>query len=107
MAGLQCLRRLWLLVHDPMPYEEPAPGSLLDIGQEIGRKAHLLFPGGIEVTEEPWEHAQAVARTATLMTDANVPAIFEAAFGPWHPHQSRCVGTSPGRCLGFARGQEQ
>jgi hypothetical protein len=80
MAGLQCLRRLWLLVHDPMPYEEPAPGSPVDIGQDIGRKAHLLFPGGIEVTEEPWEHTQAVARTAALMADASVPAIFEAAF---------------------------
>ena len=80
MAGLQCLRRLWLLVHDPMPHEEPAPGSPVDIGQDIGRKAHRLFPGGIAVTEEPWEHARAVARTAALMADASVPAIFEAAF---------------------------
>jgi hypothetical protein len=80
MAGLQCLRRLWLLVHEPQPYEEPAPGTPLDIGREIGRKAHLLFPGGVEVTEEPWEHAQAVVRTAALMADVGVPAIFEAAF---------------------------
>jgi hypothetical protein len=80
MAGLQCLRRLWLLVHDPVPYEEPAPGSSVDIGQDIGRKAHLLFSGGVEITEEPWEHAQAVARTAALMANASVPAIFEAAF---------------------------
>jgi hypothetical protein len=79
MAGLQCLRRLWLLVHEPAPYEEPEPGSPLDMGQEIGRRAHLLFPGGIEVTEEPWEHAEAVVRTAALMADATVPAIFEAA----------------------------
>jgi len=79
MAGLQCLRRLWLRVHDAMPYEEPAPGSPLDIGQQIGRKAHLLFPGGVEVTEEPWEHVEAVARTRALMADADVPAIFEAA----------------------------
>ena len=51
-----------------------------DIGREIGRKAHLLFPGGIEIAEQPWEHAQAAARTAALMADAAVPAIFEAAF---------------------------
>jgi hypothetical protein len=25
MAGLQCLRRLWLPVHEPPPYEEPPP----------------------------------------------------------------------------------
>jgi hypothetical protein len=80
MAGLQCPRRLWLLVHEPLPYEEPPPGSPLDFGQEIGRRAHLLFSGGIEITEEPWEHTQAVARTVALMAASNIPAIFEAAF---------------------------
>jgi hypothetical protein len=54
MAGLQCSRRLWLLVHEPPPYEEPAPGSPLAIGLDIGREAHVLFPGGVQVTEEPW-----------------------------------------------------
>ena len=53
VAGLQCPRRLWLLDHEPAPYEEPAPGSPLDIGQEIGRKAHLLFPDGAPTDEEP------------------------------------------------------
>ena len=80
IAGLQCPRRLWLLVHEPPPYEEPAPGSPMDVGQEIGRKAHLLFPGGVRVEEEPWRHAEAVARTAALMADERVPAIFEGAF---------------------------
>ena len=28
IAGLQCPRRLWLLVHEPLPYEEPARCSL-------------------------------------------------------------------------------
>ena len=80
IAGLQCLRRLWLLVHDPVAYEEPAPGSPMDIGQDIGRKARLLFSGGVTVEEEPWQHAQAVARTTALMDDKSIPAIFEAAF---------------------------
>jgi hypothetical protein len=80
IAGLQCLRRLWLIDHDPAPYEEPAPGSPLDIGREIGRKAHLMFPGGASVDEPPWRHAVAVARTAASMSDDHVPAIFEAAF---------------------------
>ena len=52
----------------------------MDIGQEIGQKAHLLFPGGARIEEEPWQHAEAVTRTAALMSDARVPAIFEAAF---------------------------
>ena len=42
--------------------------------------ARLLFPGGVLVEEKPWEHAAAVARTAALMADRSVPAIFEAAF---------------------------
>ena len=80
IAGLQCLRRLWLVVNQPPPYEPPAPGSPLDIGQQIGLKAHLLFPGGALVDEAPWAHAVAVARTLALMADADTPAIFEAAF---------------------------
>ena len=80
MAGLQCDKRLWLSWHEPAPYEEPEPGSTLDIGIEIGRKAQLLFPGGILVDEPPWEHTTAVVHTQELMTKPKVPAIFEAAF---------------------------
>jgi hypothetical protein len=80
IAGLQCLRRLWLLTHESRPYEEPVPGSRMDLGQEIGRKARLLFPGGVTIGAEPWEHALGVAQTATLIGDNRVPAIFEAAF---------------------------
>lgn len=80
IAGLQCLRRLWLLVNESKPYEEPALGSPMDVGQEIGLKAHLLFPGGVLVDEEPWRHAQAVVRTTDLMMDERVLAIFEGAF---------------------------
>jgi hypothetical protein len=79
-AGLQCLRRLWLDVHEPADWEEPESGSVEDVGREIGHMARLLFPGGILVDEEPWERAAAVARTAALMADRSVPAIFEAAF---------------------------
>lgn len=79
-SGLQCLRRLWLNVHEPAEWGGPDLGSAADIGLEIGRMAHRLFPGGVLVEEKPWEHAKAVARTATLMADRSVPAIFEAAF---------------------------
>ena len=59
-AGSQCLRRLWLNVHEPIAWNEPESGSSEDIGLEIGRMAHLLFPGGVLVEEKPWEHAAAV-----------------------------------------------
>ena len=79
-AGLQCLRRLWLLAHEPQEHEEAPGGSPLAIGQQIGRHARSLFPGGALVAEGAQQHAQAVARTAVLMADTVVPAIFEAAF---------------------------
>ena len=69
-----------MMVNEPQPYEEPPPGSPMDIGREIGRKAHLLFPGGALIDEEWWQHAKAAARTTGLMTDERVPAIFEGAF---------------------------
>jgi hypothetical protein len=80
LAGLQCPLRLWLIVNEPPPFEAPAPGSPMAVGYEIGVKAQILFPGGVLVAEEPWQHSEAVARTAALMDDATVPAIFEAAF---------------------------
>jgi hypothetical protein len=79
-AGLQCSRRLWLLVHEPAPYDDPDPGAALDVGQEIGRKARLLFPGGVLIEETPWQHAAAVCRTLDLMAARSVPTIFDAAF---------------------------
>jgi hypothetical protein len=79
-AGLQCLLRLWLKAYEPVDQEEPESGSVENVGLEIGRMAHCLFPGGMLVEEAPWEHAKAVTRTATLMADPAVPAIFQAAF---------------------------
>ncbi len=80
IAGLQCPRRLWLLVNEPPPYEAPTPGSILDVGTEIGVKARLLFPGGLLVVAEPWHHHEAVTETGALMADPLSKAIFEAAF---------------------------
>ena len=73
LAGLQCSRRLWRLAYDPHPYEPPAPGSIMDVGEQVGLKARLLFPGGVAVSAEPWQHAEALAQTATLMDDPSGP----------------------------------
>jgi hypothetical protein len=80
VAGLQCRRKLWLDCHEPMEFVDADPGSIMDIGNKIGVHAHALFPGGVLVREEAYEHSEAVARTLDLMADQNVPAIFEAAF---------------------------
>jgi Domain of unknown function(DUF2779) len=79
-AGLQCLRRLWLNAREPLGWNEPELGSMENVGLEIGQMAHRLFPGGVLVKEAPSEHTMAAKRTAALMADRSVPAIFEAAF---------------------------
>jgi predicted RecB family nuclease len=80
ITGLQCSRRLWLGWHDPEPYTEPEPGSVLAVGIEVGAAARRLIPGGVLVAEGPREHAEAVERTRVLIADPATPAIFEAAF---------------------------
>ena len=85
IAGIQCLRRLWLTVREPRDYTEPPAGSPLEFGQEMGHRARLLFPGGCLVDEETGHHAEAVARTAALMLDTRVPATrWPAESDTWH-----------------------
>lgn len=80
MTGLACPKKLWLSVHEPVPYEDAPAGSPMAVGIEVGQKAWELFPGGIYVDQKPWEHQAAVTRTKELINKADVPAIFEGAF---------------------------
>ncbi len=80
VAGAQCLKRLYLQVHQPELAAEPdASGkAIMDQGQEVGLLAHQLFPGGVEVK---WgDPEQAIRITRELIANPEVPAIFEAAF---------------------------
>ena len=82
LAGLQCQKRLWLSCHEPGLAAEPDAGTraAMEMGEEVGKRAHQLFPSGVLVAEEHWRHAEAMSRTKELLRDPNVPAIFEAAF---------------------------
>jgi hypothetical protein len=80
VAGIQCPKLLWLKWHQKLPYEDAPLGSPQAVGTLVGLKAHHLFPGGVLIDEEPWEHAQAVKRTRVLVDDGRTPVIFEAAF---------------------------
>ena len=52
VAGVQCLKRLYLQVHEPELASEPdaAVEAIMEQGQEVGLLAHQLFPGGVTVS---------------------------------------------------------
>jgi hypothetical protein len=52
IAGVQCLKRLYLLVHEPQVAVQPegANEAIIEQGRQVGLLARQLFPGGIEVS---------------------------------------------------------
>ena len=82
MAGLQCLKRLYLQVHEPDLAGELDPTSLavIEQGQEVGRLAQKMFPGGVPIEAGHEELDKALALTAQVVAKGQVPALFEATF---------------------------
>jgi hypothetical protein len=82
LAGLQCLKRLYLNIHHPQWATPPdaSTQAMLEIGMEIGELARRRFPGGRLVNPGFRQREAALAETARLLADESVPAIFEGAF---------------------------
>ena len=82
MAGLQCLKRLYLECNHRDLADPVSPGqqAIFDSGTAVGELARRRFPGGTLVEEEYFEHSQAVQTTEELLLDPSVPALYEAAF---------------------------
>jgi predicted RecB family nuclease len=81
MAGVQCLKRLYLEVHEPKLAAQPegADAAIIEQGREVGLLARQLFPGGIEV-DNTGGLGQAIRVTKELIANPEVPALFEAVF---------------------------
>ena len=80
--GNQCLKRLYNEAHHPdlkAPVDE-AQQYIFDTGKEVGILAQKLFPGGRLVDVPAYDHKQAEERTAELLADQSLPAVYEAAF---------------------------
>jgi hypothetical protein len=90
MAGVQCLKRLYLLVHEPQLGVQPdgSNEAIIQQGREVGLLARQLFPGGVEVSGSNGLEA-AIRTTRELVANPEVPAIFEGAF----EHQGVIVKT--------------
>lgn len=82
MAGLQCHKRLWLVLFQPEEAVEPdaATPARFDQGIRVGEVARGYVPGGTLVSESREELAAALRRTQGLLRDEAVPAIYEATF---------------------------
>ncbi len=80
LAGVQCLKRLHLLVHQPelAPKVDAAAESIIEQGHLVGMLARRLFPGGVAVNEDNVDLA--IRATRELITNPDVPAIFEGTF---------------------------
>ena len=82
MAGLQCLKRLYLETYARHLADErdPASQAVLDSGTRVGELARQRFPDGVLIDERYDQHAQAVESTAKAMQDESIPSLYEAAF---------------------------
>ncbi len=82
LAGFQCPLRLYYECYhrELIPEIGVAQQALFDVGHRVGRLAQSRYPGGVEVTEGPLQHAQAIDSTNSFIADESVPAVFEAAF---------------------------
>ncbi len=82
LSGLQCRKRLYFEVHAPDLASPPDASrqARLDAGTAVGDLARQRFPGGVLVEIDYRRPTEALQRTAQLVQDATVPAIFEGAF---------------------------
>lgn len=81
MAGVQCLKRLYLQVHEPKLAAAPdhATEAIIEQGHEVGMLARQMFPGGVELRNDAGLD-QAIRVTRELIANPEVPAIFEGLF---------------------------
>src|SRR6266481_3782766 len=80
LAGMQCLKRLYLIAYSPELAAQPDEShqAIIDQGQEVGLLARQMFPGGVVVDGRNRE--EAIRATRELIDNPSVPAIFEVAF---------------------------
>ena len=80
IAGVQCLKRLYLVVHSPELAVRPDESgqSIIEQGLEVGLLARQMFPGGVTVDSRDRE--EAIRATRELLENPEIPAIFEGTF---------------------------
>ncbi len=80
VAGIQCLKRLSFIVHEPELAAQPdeSDQSIIEQGRQVGLLARQMFPGCGVVDARNRE--EAIRATRELIENPEVPAIFGGAF---------------------------
>jgi hypothetical protein len=82
MAGLQCDKLLWWMVHEPEAPElrvDDQTQAAMARGTRVGEVARSYVPGGVLVELRHDAYDERVARTQQLL-DGRAPAIYEGSF---------------------------
>ena len=92
VAGVQCLERLYLQVHQPELAAQPdaAGEAIIEQGREVGLLARQLFPGGVEVDGSSGLE-RAIWATRELVGNPEVPAICNVDAVPGEAKLRDCV----------------
>ena len=83
VAGVQCLKRLYLQVHQPEQATEIDEGTeaILNQGHEVGLLAQKAFPGGVAVAQSHDELGAALDETQRLVADPRFPLFLKRPSG--------------------------
>src|ERR1039458_10191914 len=82
VAGHQCLKRLYLQIHEPdlACDADEKTQAVMEQGHEVGRWAQKMFPGGLLIEAGHEELGQAIEQTEQAVAKKHLPAVFEATF---------------------------
>jgi len=82
LLGLQCPKWFYIAVHQPklIPPPDPSLQALFDQGHKVGLMATKLFQGGHMVEWGRSGYKGAVEETKAVLSNPDIPAIFEATF---------------------------
>ncbi len=81
MAGIQCPKLLWWMVHEPEAPEleaDPEVQFILDRGTEVGELARTYVPGGVLI-DVPHEEPERRLRETAEALRAGAKVLYEAA----------------------------
>lgn len=81
LAGMQCIKRLWLQFYKPDKAVPPSPAQqrIFDQGTAVGELARKSFPGGRLILAAYYETAKALEQTEQAL-QAGIVDLFEPCF---------------------------